>query len=224
MQKVRPRKADGFNLSYRWPRLPETFGNVYCAAKFGAGPRARGWAGMKQIAIVVALCVSAWFFFVGGRKLDEKMVREYYEKEAHAIYSRDAERLCKQLSRKAVVESKVTMMGRTVEATYDREGACDAARKSFEMFRLVGERMGGILTIEYDYHIDNVEVATDRKSAVVQGTSVLKMGEAALQYRSAYTQRLERELGQMRLVHSSDATMVRMGGPGAMSQSDFFRK
>jgi hypothetical protein len=179
---------------------------------------------MKQIVIVVALCVGAWFFFVGGRKLDEKMVREYYEKEAHAILSRDPERLCKQFSRKAVVESKVTLMGRTLETSYDRDGACEAAKQSFEMFRLVGDRMGGILTIEYDYHIDSIEVAIDRKSALVEGTSVLKMGEAALQYRTAYVQRLEREFGQVRLVHSSDATLVRMSGAGAMSQSDFFRK
>jgi len=89
---------------------------------------------------------------------------------------------------------------------------------------MVGDRMGGILTIEYDYQIDTVEVASDRKSAVIKGTSVLKMGEAALQYKSSFTQRLERELGQMRLVRSDEATVVRMGGCGAMSQSEFFRQ
>jgi hypothetical protein len=83
--------------------------------------------------------------------------------------------------------------------------------------------MGGILTIEYEYHIDTIEMATDRKSAIVKGTSVLKMGEALLQYKSSYTQRLEREFGQVRLVHSDEATVMRMGGRGAMSQSDFFK-
>ena len=53
---------------------------------------------------------------------------------------------------------------------------------------------------------------------------LLKMGESVLQYKSNFTQRLERELGQMRLVHSSGVTVVRLGGAGAMSQSDFFRK
>ena len=65
---------------------------------------------MKQIAIAVALCVGAWYFFIGGRKLDDAMVRQYYEKEAHAIYSRDAEKLCEQLSKKAVIQSKTVMM------------------------------------------------------------------------------------------------------------------
>jgi len=49
------------------------------------------------------------------------------------------------------------------------------------------------------------------------------MGEAAMQFKSSFTQRLERELGQMRLVHGDDVTVVRLGGRGAMSQSDFFK-
>ena len=124
---------------------------------------------MKQIAIVVALCVGAWYFFIGGRKLDESMVRTYYEKEAHAIYSRDADKLCKQLSKKVVIQSKTVMMGRTTETSSDREQACDSLRKTFKMFESVGERMGGILTIEYEYHIDSVQIASDRKSATVEG-------------------------------------------------------
>ena len=179
---------------------------------------------MKQIAIVIALCVGAWYFFIGGRKLDESMVRDFYQKEAHAIYSRDAEMLCKQISRKARIESKTTMMGKTVERSHNRDEACQENREAFETFSRVGERMGGILTIEYDYHIDTIEVATDRKSATVTGTNVLKMGESLLQYKTSFTQRLERELGQMRLVHADEVTVMRIGGAGAMSQSDFFRK
>ncbi len=178
---------------------------------------------MKQIAIVLALCVGAWYFFIGGRKLDEAMVRKYYEAEAHAVYSRDAEKLCKQLSAKAVIQSRTVMMGQTQDATHDRAQACEAARKTFKMLASLGERMGGILTIEYEYQIDSIDIASDRRSATVEGTSVLKMGESAMQFKSRFTQRLERELGQMRLVRGDDVTVVRLGGRGAMSQSDFFK-
>lgn len=179
---------------------------------------------MKQIAIVVALCVGAWYFFIGGRKLDEPMVRDYYQKEAMAIAAHDADRLCKQLSRKVVIESKTTVMGRTEEQTHDRESACAGARKTFENLRAVSDRMGAILSVEYDYHIDSVEIAADRRSATVKGTSVLKMGESAVQLKTSFNQRLERELGQMRLVHAEDSTVLRLGGRGVMSQGDFFRK
>ncbi|WP_454904204.1 hypothetical protein [Variovorax gossypii] len=179
---------------------------------------------MKQLAIVVALCVGAWYFFVGGRKLDEPMVRDYYRKQATAIAAHDADRLCKQLSRKVVIETKITVMGRTEEHTHDRESACADAHKTIENLRAINDRMGAILSVEYDYHIDSVEVATDRKSAMVKGTSVLKMGESAVQLKTSFNQRLERELGQMRLVHAEDSTVMRLGGRGAMSQGDFFRK
>jgi hypothetical protein len=179
---------------------------------------------MKQIAIAIVLCAGAWYFFIGGRKLDEPMVRDYYQKEARAIAARDADKLCKQLSRKAVIDSKTTMMGRTEETSHNRDEACEAQHKTFEILRRVGDQMGGILTLDYDYHIDSVEVAPNRKSAIVKGTSVLQMGESVIQLKTSFTQRLESELGQMRLVHAEEATVVRLGGRGAMSQSDFFRK
>ncbi|MDN6884710.1 hypothetical protein QMO14_14000 [Variovorax sp. CAN2819] len=179
---------------------------------------------MKQIAIVIALCVGAWYFLVGGRKLDEPMVHDHYRNEARAIFDRDVDKLCRLLRRKAVIESKMTMMGRTEEFTYNRDEACAAQHKTVEALRRVGDQMGGILTLDYDYHIDSVEVAPDRKSAVVKGTNVLLMGESVLQVKTSFTQRLERELGQMRLVHADEITVVRLGGRGAMSQSDFFRK
>jgi len=84
--------------------------------------------------------------------------------------------------------------------------------------------MGAVLSVEYDYHLDSVEIATDRKSATVKGTSVLKMGESAVQLKTSFNQRLESELGQTRLVHAEDATVLRLGGRGAMSQGEFFRK
>lgn len=179
---------------------------------------------MKRIAIVLALCVGAWYFFVGGRQLDEAMVRAYYDKEAHAIFSRDPERLCKQLSRKAVVHDQTVVAGESVDSTLNKKEVCEATRTAFKLFETVGEQMGGILTIEYDFHIASIEVATNRKSAKVEGVSVLKMGETVMQFRSTFTQELVRELGQMRLLRSDQRTLVRMGSSGAMSQSDFFRK
>jgi hypothetical protein len=152
------------------------------------------------------------------------MVRDYYQNEARAIASRDADRLCKQLSRKVVIESSTTVMGRTESTTHDRDSACRGVHQTFENLQQVSERTGSILAVEYDYHIDSVEVASDRRSAVVKGTNVLKMGESALQLKTSFHQRLERELGQMRLVHAEDSTVVRLGGRGAMSQGDFFRK
>jgi hypothetical protein len=179
---------------------------------------------MKQIAIAIVLCVGAWYFFIGGRKLDEPMVRDYYQQGARATAANDADKLCKQLSRKAVLELSTTAMGRTEKESLNRDEACAAIRKTMEVLRRIDDHVGAILTIEYDYHIDSIEIAPNRKSAVVKGTSVMKIGDSAMQLKTSFNQRLESELGQMRLVHAEDSMVVRLGGRGAMSQSDFFRK
>lgn len=178
---------------------------------------------MKKIAIVLVVCVGLWYYFIGGRKLDETMVRQYYEKSARAMLARDADLMCKQLSRKVVIESKTVMMGQSMDSSHDYKEACDAQHKSFEMLQEVGDRSGGALALEFDYQLDAIDVAANRKSATITGTQVLNMGPM-MQFKTSFTHRLERELGNVRLVRSDDVTVVRMGGAGSMRQSDFFRK
>lgn len=185
---------------------------------------------MKLIAIALVLCVGAWYFLIGGRKIDEGMVRDYYQQEAHAVSARDAERLCGQLSRNVVIESRFTMPGRSKNAIRNRDEACEAQRERFKMFQLAGERLGGMLAVSYDYHLDSIVIAPDGLSATVQGTSELKMGETAIQYSTRFTQRLERDVGQVRMVHAQVSTVLRLGAAAGQNQDspdnpgDFFRK
>src|SRR3989344_3893417 len=164
---------------------------VYCAAKQS------GREGiMKKIVLLAALCAGAWYYFVGGRTLDEKMVGAYYDQSAHALYKRGAEPMCKQLSFKA----------------------------SMQMYEQIGDPMGCILTVEFEFHIDSIEIEPGRKSAKVKGTSLLKMGETVMQFSSTFNEQLVREMGQMKLLRSDQRTVVRMAGGRGMSQSDFFSK
>lgn len=43
---------------------------------------------MKKIVLLAALCAGAWYYFVGGRTLDEKMVRAYYDQSARPLQAR----------------------------------------------------------------------------------------------------------------------------------------
>eukprot|EP01034_Spumella_vulgaris_P017093 gene17093-21787_t len=141
---------------------------------------------MKKIVLLAALCAGAWYYFVGGRTLDEKMVRAYYDQSAHALYKRDAELMCKQLSSKAIIQDETASM---------------------QMFEQIGDRMGGILTIEFEFHIDSIEIEPGRKSAKVKGTSLLKMGETVMQFSSTFNEQLVREMGQMKLLRSDQRTV-----------------
>lgn len=179
---------------------------------------------MKKIALLAALCVGAWYYFVGGRTLDEKMVRAYYDQGAHAFYKRDAELLCKQVSTKAILQDETVMNGQTQRATLNRDQYCEATKANLQMFEQMGDRMGGILTVEFEFHIDSIEIEPGRKSAKVKGTSLLKMGETVMQFSSTFNEQLVREMGQMKLLRSDQRTVVRMAGGRGMSQSDFFSK
>lgn len=179
---------------------------------------------MKKIVLLAALCVGAWYYFVGGRTLDEKMVRAYYDQSAHALYKRDAELMCKQLSSKAIIQDETVMNGQAQRSTLNHDQQCEAFKASMQMFEQIGDRMGGILTVEYEFHLDSIDIEPGRKSAKVKGTSLLKMGETVMQFSSTFNEQLVREMGQMKLLRSDQRTVVRMAGGRGMSQSDFFSK
>lgn len=175
---------------------------------------------MKQIALLIALCFGAWYYFVGGRTLDEGMVRVYYDRSAQAIHARDDQALCKLLSSKATANDETVMLGQTQRVSLNRDQQCEATKATFQAL----EQLGSLVAIEHQFQIDKITIAADRKSAMVEGTSVLKMGETTMQYHSTFSQKIVRELGQVKLMHSDQRTVVRMAGGRAMSQSDFFSK
>lgn len=179
---------------------------------------------MKKIILVVALCVGAWYYFAGGRTLNEKMVRAFYDDGAHALYKRDAELLCKQLSSQAIIQDETVMNGQTQRTTLNQRQQCEAFKTSLQMFERIGDRMGGVLTIEYEFHIDSIVIDPSRKSAQVKGTSLLKMGETVMQFSGTFNDQVVREMGQMKLLRSDQRTVVRVAGGRGMSQSDFFSK
>ena len=171
---------------------------------------------MKTVLFALALIGAGWYYFVGGRQLDEQMVRDFYRAEAHATLSRDPEALCRLVSKSAVLRQQTLMSGQTRSETLNREQACEAFRKSHEFFEKVGEKAGGMLTIEYDYELGKVDIAPDRKSARVEFSSTLKMGESFMQFRTTSAERLVRRLGSVELAEADVTTRVSWT-PGALA-------
>lgn len=171
---------------------------------------------------ILGLAAAGWYFVIDGSKLDEAMVREFYEKQQHATLSRDPEALCKQFAKNAVVTTETLMMGQTQAQTLNNKTACDATRKTFKSFEEMGEKAGGILTIEYDFKIDSVDIAANKKRAIVVTSNTLKMGESFMQFRTTATEELVRNYRVVQLAKSDSKTGVRMT-PGALSDpSKFF--
>jgi len=178
---------------------------------------------MKLILIVLALAAAGWYWLIGGRKLDEQMVRDYYMAQKHAVLSRDVQAQCELYSRKLQLHLKSRMGGQAQDVTLDKKAACEQLETQHKFFEDVGEKAGGMLTIEYEYEIRNIALAADKKSAQVDVVSTLKMGEAFMQISATSSERLERELGKVLTVAADAQTSVRWT-PGALADPDkYFR-
>ncbi len=178
---------------------------------------------MKWALAVVAGLVVGWFYLIDGSKLDEQMVQDFYKLQQHNTYKRDPEALCKQLGGKLKLHQESLIAGKTQVVDMNKNQACDSLRESFKMFEEMGEKAGGMLTIEYSYEITRLELAPNKKSATVDVTSTLKMGEAFLQFFHTSTERIERSMRRTQLVASDDKLRMRWT-PGAMANPEkFFR-
>lgn len=77
--------------------------------------------------------------------------------------------------------------------TLNKKQACEARHKAFQQFKDLGDKADAMLTIEYNYTIDSIAITPNRKTAVVQMSNILKIGEQLMQFRTVSTDELKRE-------------------------------
>jgi len=170
---------------------------------------------VKYLLAIILAGAAVWYYLIDGSKLDETMVREFYATQAQHTYARDPHALCDEMSRHVSVRITGHLGGKVTSASYDKAGACRAINNQFKFFEAMGDRAGGILTIEYTYEIGRLEVAPDHKSATVDVSTVLKMGEEFMQIYSNSTERLGRSLRSVK-VADVDAQVRMRWTPGAI--------
>lgn len=178
---------------------------------------------VKWVLLVVAAAVGGWYYVIDGRKLDEQMVREFYQQQYHATYSRDPEALCSQYASRAKVTQEMRMSGRTTTDTMTRSQACERLREQFQFFEMAGEKAGGMLTIEYTHELHEIEISPDRKSARVVFSSTLKMGETFMQFFTTANERLERSMRRVQLVEADAKVRVSWTPDALVNPEKYFR-
>ena len=174
---------------------------------------------MKYLLFALLAGGAVWFYLIDGSKLDEGMVREFYAQQARHTYERDPEALCKQMSGKYRMNIQSRIAGKVNDASYGKSIACEQIKKSFKFFEDMGERAGGILTIEYSYDIRQLDIASNNRSATVEIATTLKMGEEFLQIFSESTDRIERSTRQVVLV-AQDSKVHMRWTPGAYAHPE----
>ncbi len=173
--------------------------------------------------MVGVACAAAWYYFVGRAKLDEDMVRQFYVDEAHAILSRDPEALCTLMSSELVLTQQMVGSEPTGSKIFNKKQACEAQHKAFQAYKELGDKVDGILTIEYDYTIDSIALSPNRKAATVQVSHTLKVGEALLQFRAVSTDELDRQWGMVRVAKADSKTNVRVHLEGLRDPAKFLQ-
>ena len=178
---------------------------------------------MKYLIAAIVLGAVGWYYLIDGSKLDAAMVREFYAQQSIHTYERDPEALCGMLGRGLSLRQQRTIAGKLVTQTYDKDAACKNLRDSFKFFEEMGDKAGGMLTIEYQYEIKSLEVAPDRKSATVQVSTVLKMGEEFMQIFAQSTDRLDRSWRKVELTESDEQVRMRWTPGAVVDPEKYFR-
>lgn len=175
----------------------------------------------KWLGLAAAAGVGVWHVLIDGSRLDEQQVRDYYQRQWHATYSRDPDALCALISGSAAVTQESRINGKTSTETMSGREACARTRELFRFFEEAGEKAGGMLTIEYEQQLHQIDIAPNRKSATVAFASTLKMGETFMQITTTAHERLERSMRRVQLAQA-DAKVRVSWKPGALRNPELY--
>lgn len=155
---------------------------------------------MKKILLVVLLAIGAWWYFVGGRTLSEEAVRDFYRLQEHATLSRDPAALCSLLDKEFAASGMTTSGG----SHADKGQTCDGYHAMYQGFESLGEKMGGILQLDYGYDIHSIQLSPNKKSATVDISYSLDVAGSIMNIRSRATETLIRRNGKILMLRSEE--------------------
>ena len=164
---------------------------------------------MKKVLLLVGVCAAAWWWFIGGRTMDESHVRGFYDQQMRATLARDPKALCEMLASDFVGEAvEVSLRGR-VRNVQDRTQACKSLEDFYASMDKLGQSLGGIMQIDYHHEITDIQLADDKKSAVVQTKYTLDLGGTIINMNGTSTDTLIRRNGKVRVQRSDGKVTTR---------------
>jgi len=168
----------------------------------------------KFVLLVVLAGGGAWWYFVGGRTLTEDQVNAFYAAQTTATLNRDPEALCDMLATDFNGTATSITLARREQITQNRDQACTAYREFYASTEKLGEKMGGMMVLEYDHRVTKLELAADRRSATVRTRFTFDIGGALINVRGTSTDTLMRRNGKVRLSGSDGQVTTSSGLAG----------
>jgi hypothetical protein len=166
---------------------------------------------MKKIVLFVLAAAGAWWYFVGSRTLSEESVLSFYQQQEAATLSRDPEKLCALLD-EAFQAKVIAVPGSTRGGEANRAQTCDGYRAMYQGFEALGDKMGGILQLDYNFTLHKIELAPDKKSATVDVSYSLDVAGSIMHIRTRSTETIIQKLGKPLMIRSEGTSGLTSGG------------
>lgn len=164
---------------------------------------------MKKIILFVLIAFAAWWYFIGGRKLTEVHVNEFYRNHEIATLERKPDNLCSLLADDFKSAGTVVIQGTSRTEEHNKTQTCDAYRELYAAWATLGEKMGGVLQLDSDYKIHSIAISADRKTATVDVSSSLDVAGSIMNIRSRSTDTLVRRNGKVMLMRTEGIGSVK---------------
>jgi hypothetical protein len=166
----------------------------------------------RKLLLVAIAAGLGWWYFIGGRKLSEAEVGDFYRSVESATLSRKPELLCALLADDFRSEGVVSVAGRHSAQVQDKAQACAAYEQLYASWEQIGKNMGGMLQLHSGYRINSLEIASNRQSAKVDISMSVLVGADLMNIRSRSTDTLVRRNGKVVLLRTEGRSGVDSAG------------
>lgn len=161
---------------------------------------------MRLLVLMAVLGVVAGVYSLGGNKLDEAMVREFYERSGQAFAEQDDETLCAMLDEDF---EQVTLYRADQSQARDVVGKQDYCREmaqSLDNIRRLREVAGRHAPVDYRHTLTRITIAPDKHTAVVETRATMQLPGVNMTARSRDT--LIRDRWRIRVKRSEGTTFI----------------
>lgn len=163
---------------------------------------------MKKILLVVVLIGCAWWYWE-RTILSERKIRAYYDQVGEVIVARESEGLCELLAEDYQGNDSASLgEGQHRDHQFDKTQACQSTRDLFAKSNELDKKIGGLLTLKYNYKINSIQLSSDKKSATVDVNYSIDSGVSLMQMNSHSTDTLIRKNGKTLLLRSQSETVI----------------
>lgn len=165
---------------------------------------------IKKLLVVLVLAIAGLVAHDYSRRISEADIRTHYREQIDALHAFDSEAICATMAEDFRLDDVQHAAGKAHPSTLDRTAACRQMEDAIALLRMLSNRTGGMLAIEFAYEVTRIEISPDGRRALVEATSTAKIGGRLLS-RSRSKDSLSRSLWRVRS-HGGESQTWNYGG------------